>query len=227
MEKVITLLHRPHAIDQDDFRDQLLDIAEPLINGGATQLRICVDDRAVAAAGSYRIIESEPAFDAMVSFWLSSARDVGPYIEKLSQLDPGCYAYLVTESEPLVNETSAGARTHGMNQIVTLRKPTRLSYEVWLELWLKKHTQLAIDIQSTFGYRQNVIVRHLRGVQPEYAGIVEENFPAAAMSSRQVFYYAEGDEVLYQQREREMMASAMRFIDFDQINCIPMSEYNF
>ena len=56
---------------------------------------------------------------------------------------------------------------------------------------------------------------------------MEENFPAAAMSSRPAFYDAVGDDALYEQREQEMMASAMRFIDFDEINCIPMSEYNF
>ena len=227
MEKVIILLHRSHGLDQDDFRDRLLDMAESLIDGGATRLRICADDHAVGAAAPFRIIESEPVFNAMVSFWLNSTRDVEPYLERLNQKDAGCYAYLVTESEPLVYEMTAGKRTSGMNQVVTLKTPKRLSYQDWLGLWLDQHTQLAIDIQSTFGYRQNVVVRHIKDGQPDYAGIVEENFPASAMSSREAFYDAEGDEPLYLQREQQMMESTMRFVDFDEINCIPMSEYNF
>ena len=227
MEKVIILLHRPNGFDPDDFRDRLLDTAESLIDDGTARLRICVDDHAVVAAVSFRIIESEPVYDAMVSFWLNSTRDLESGLERLNQQDAGCYAYLVTESEPVVYDVTPGERTSGMNQVVTLKTPKRLSYEEWLGLWLDQHTQLAIDIQSTFGYRQNVVVRHLKDGQPDYAAIVEENFPPAAMSSRKVFYNAEGDEALYQQREQQMMESTMRFVDFDEINCIPMSEYNF
>ena len=227
MEKIFALMHKQEAISQERFCDGLLGEAADLKANGALQVRICVADDAVAAAAPYRIVEAGPGLDAMVSFWLPSVRDAEPCLEQLKRQDPDCYAYLVTESEPLIHEQPPGERTAGMNQVVTLKKPARLSYQSWLDIWLKEHTPLAIDIQATFGYRQNVVVRHLRESQPEYTAIVEENFPAAAMSSRPAFYDAVGDDALYEQREQEMMASAMRFIDFDEINCIPMSEYNF
>ncbi len=43
--------------------------------------------------------------------------------------------------------------------------------------------------------------------------------------SRAAFYDADGNEELYRQREKEMVDSCVRFIDFDKIDCIPMSEY--
>ena len=62
----------------------------------------------------------------------------------------------------------------------------RLSYEQWLDIWHNSHTRVAIDTQSTFGYRQNVVVRPLTYLAPPIDAIIEENFPPAAMSDRNV-----------------------------------------
>ena len=136
--------------------------------------------------------------------------------------------YLVTESEPIVNTkhvVADGKRTPGMYQVVLLRKPPRLSYEQWFEIWLGSHTQVAINTQSTFGYRQNVIVRLLTHVVPPYDAIIEEYFPAEAMTDPMVFYNAVGDEAKRKRHEKAMFDSVVRFIDFDKIDRIPMSEY--
>ncbi|MFC2028232.1 hypothetical protein ACFLU3_06050 [Chloroflexota bacterium] len=82
-----------------------------------------------------------------------------------------------------------------------------------------------MDIQSTFGYKQNVIVRPLTYAAPPYDAIVEENFPAEAMTDPQVFFDAVGDDEKRQKHEQEMMESCMRFIDFDKLDRILMSEY--
>ena len=55
--------------------------------------------------------------------------------------------------------------------------------------------------------------------------IIEENFPEAAIHSRIAFYDAGEDKDLYKAREREMAESCARFIDFDNMDCLPMSEY--
>ena len=114
-----------------------------------------------------------------------------------------------------------------MCHVVFLTHPPRLSYDHWLDIWHNSHTQIAIDTQSTFGYRQNVIVRPLTYGAPPFDAIIEENFPAAAMESEQVFYEAEGDDEKYQKNAKAMMDSVMRFIDFDKIDIIPTSEYLF
>ena len=85
--------------------------------------------------------------------------------------------YLVTESEPIPNtrhKVSDHERTPGMNQVVLLKVPPRLSFEHWLEIWLGSHTQIGIETQSPFGYRQNVIARPLTYAAPLYDAIVEK-----------------------------------------------------
>jgi hypothetical protein len=54
---------------------------------------------------------------------------------------------------------------------------------------------------------------------------VEENFPPGAMTSDHDFYDTDGDDEQLQQRMTEMMNSCVRFIDFESIDVIPMSEY--
>ena len=138
-------------------------------------------------------------------------------------------AYAVWESEPLVVDTqhhvALGQRSPGMNEVVFLRKPEQLDYNKWLDIWHNSHTQVAIDTQSTFGYRQNVVTKMLTENTTWHDAIIEENFPEAAIHSRMAFYDAENDEALYRAREQAMIDSCTRFIDFENMDCFPMSEY--
>ncbi|MCX5998732.1 MAG: hypothetical protein NTU41_03860, partial [Chloroflexi bacterium] len=136
--------------------------------------------------------------------------------------------YLVTESEPIVNTkhvVANGQRTPGMCQVVTIQKPPRLDYHHWLEIWLGSHTQVAIETQSTFGYRQNVVVRQLTYSAPPYNAIVEENFPEGAMTDPMVFFDSVGDKAKLKERFKRMIESCARFIDNDKMDCIRTSEY--
>ncbi len=72
-----------------------------------------------------------------------------------------------------------------------LQRPRRLSEQQWLEVWQGSHTRVAIDTQSTFGYRQNVITRPMTYAAPPFDAIVEENFPQEAMTSQHAFYGVE------------------------------------
>ena len=112
-----------------------------------------------------------------------------------------------------------------MCHVVFMRKPAQLEREQWLSIWKGSHTAVAIDTQSTFGYRQNVVVRVLGEETRPFDAIVEENFPPAAMDSDHAFYNTGGDESLLQQRMTAMLESCARFIDFEHIDVIPMSEY--
>ena len=55
--------------------------------------------------------------------------------------------------------------------------------------------------------------------------IVEEHFPPEAMASDHAFYATGGDQALLQTHMQAMMDSVARFIDFEHIDVIPMSEY--
>jgi hypothetical protein len=51
----------------------------------------------------------------------------------------------------------------------------------------------AIEMQSTFGYVRNEVVRALTPDAPPWDAIVEENFPIGALHDPAVFYDAVGD----------------------------------
>jgi len=211
------------------FRRRLLEEMCPnLIQLGARRLRIGVVDDDVAPAAPLRTETTKPPIAGLVSIWVDTSVRRRPLENSIQSAVSRLAGYLVTESEPIVNTkhlVADGKRTPGMYQVVLLRRPPRLSYEQWLDIWLGSHTQVAMDTQSTFGYRQNVIVRPLTYVAPAYDAIVEELFPAEAMTDPMAFYNAAGDEAKRKRHEKAMVESVVRFIDFDKMDRIPMSEY--
>lgn len=229
MEKLIYPLWKSPSQASADFNRELLETLAPaLLSLPLAGLQICLIDDDVAPAQQYFIASMPPAPEAVISIWLDSylhreavEQQLAPHCEKFA-------AYLVTESEPLRQrdvEAPLGQRTTGMNQVVFLQKPAHLARADWLDIWHNSHTQIAIDTQSTFRYRQNVVTQQLDSDAPVFDAIVEENFPNAAMHNREAFYNAEGNPELCAQRLNTMIESCSRFIDFNQINCIPMSEY--
>ena len=229
MEKMLYIVWKHEGDSEKVFRQKLLEKVSPqLIDLGARRLRIGVVDEDVAPAASLRMETTKPPIAGLVSIWVDTSTRRLPFEEVLQGAVARLVGYLVTESEPIVNTkhvAADGQRTPGMYQVVLLRKPPRLNYEQWLEIWLGSHTQVAIDTQSTFGYRQNVIVRLLTHAAPPYDAIIEELFPTEAMTDPMVFYNAVGDEAKRKRHEKAMFDSVARFIDFDKIDRIPMSEY--
>ena len=225
MEKILYPAWKPDDTCADDFRDVLLLELGPELTGlGVRGLRISVVDSEVEPAAGLRQQNLGAAMDAMISVWLDSSVYRAPIEAAIAGRVERMAGYLVTESEPLRSDTSEGKRTPGMAQVVFLQRPERLSEAEWLEIWHGSHTQVAIETQSTFGYRQNVVVRAVTADAPPIDAIIEENFPAEAMSSQHAFYAADSEED-YQARLKAMIDSCVRFIDFDKINVIPTSEY--
>ena len=231
MEKLLYPLWRAQDKSPDDFRDTLLQQLCPklLLQGGVRGIRLCVADSAVAAAAGRCMTNNAPVPDAMLSLWVDAAGAAAAWEPLIDASVARRSAYQVVESEPLVNQVAhpsqPGERVYGMCHVVFFRKPQALAREQWLEVWQGSHTRVAIDTQSTFGYRQNVVVRTLDEHSMAFDAIVEENFPPGAMTSDHDFYDTGGDDQQLQQRMTEMMNSCVRFIDFDSIDVIPMSEY--
>ena len=230
MEKLIYPLWKPDTQSADDFRDALLAtgsalVGEPTLRGA----RLTVVDSAVAAGEHRRMAATRPLPDAVLSLWVDRADGRGPLEALLVPVVQHMHCYLVTEAEPLVNTrypARPGERVQGMCHVVFLQRPPRLSEAEWLDIWLVRHTPVAIETQSTFGYRQNVIVRGLSYAAPPLHAMIEENFPAEAMASDFAFYgVEEGDKQGLARHSGAMMDSVTRFIDFDRIDVIPMSEY--
>lgn len=235
MEKIIYPVWKLSHQSMNDFNTALLgSMSEALLASGLKKLRINVVDDDVAAASKLRHENMTPLMDAVISMWVDSYiyRDKQQAI--LSDYVDRYDGYLVTESEPLVNTihpAQPGQRTLGMSQLAFLQKPERLSRHEWLDIWHNSHTQVAIDTQSTFGYRQNVVVMAVTEGAPNIDAIVEENFPVEAMTSPHAFYHAfdeqgNRDDAKLAEHGKLMAESCARFIDFTDINVLPTSEYN-
>ena len=231
MEKLLYPLWKDDNQSADDFRDRLLQDLAPQLQelAGVRSLRLNVVDSAVEAAAGRRMVSSDSGADALLSMWVDNAGAAASWEPVIDGCVSRRHGYQVVESEPLVNQvahpSAPGERVYGMCHVVFFRKPAKMDRDDWLAVWQGSHTRVAIDTQSTFGYRQNVVVRALDDVSPWVDAIVEENFPPEAMTSDHAFYNTGGDEALLQARIQEMMDSCVRFIDFETIDVIPMSEY--
>ena len=229
MEKLVYLLWKPEAASADAFRDALLgDAARTLLAGGALKLQVNAADSAVAPAAPMRMMNTRPLPDALVTLFLHTHLDRKPIEKTLAAAAPRLAGYLALESEPIPNvkqRARDGERTPGYSQLALIQRPPRLDAEHWLQIWQGAHTAVAKETQSTFRYVQNRVVQPLTHGAPRFDAIVEECFPAAAMTSQHDFYDAVGDDAKLEANRKRMLESSGRFIDFDRIDVIPTSEY--
>lgn len=228
MQKTLICLKRDEH-DAKQWNHQLV----TFIESKASQFIRCsyaLRDEDVAPAHLLEMINTGHPCDALLSIWSENTFDHAAFFTQISSL--GDYqAYGVLESAPLVNEQLVG-RVPGMCQVAFIRKPQEQTRSDWLSAWLGDHTKVAIDTQSTFGYRQNIVATVMPYKSAQYHpswplmdAIVEENFPALAMTSREAFFAAEGDAEKFEKHQQIMMQSCGRFIDFSAFDCVPMSQY--
>lgn len=231
MEKVIYLLWRDPDEDADDFALRLrTKLADRLQALGVRGVQMNLADSAVSRAAGIVQSNTQPPIAGMISLWLDSAiaKFRQPCDDAIAAAVPRMAAYLVTESQPIRNTLhppQPGSRTAGFAQVAVLRRPPRLTYETWRDIWHNSHTQVAIDTQSTFQYVQNVIVRPLSEGAPAFDAVVEECFPEGAMDDPQVFFDGVGDPEKFQRNLQAMMESVQRFIDLDKIDVLATSQY--
>lgn len=232
MEKLIYPVWKTGSQDGEQFRRILLEELAPVLleDENLRGLRMAFVDDAVAEAAGKRMQQLHTTLpDGLLSVWVNDGGARGTIDAVLGKHVQAYSSYLVVEAEPIVNDlypAADGQRVTGMCEVVFLQRPQRLTEAQWLEIWQGSHTQVAIDTQSTFGYRQNVVVRPLTEGAVAFDAMVEENFPADAMRSDHAFYgVEEGDDAGLQARQTAMFDSCARFIDFDRIDVIPMSEH--
>jgi hypothetical protein len=227
MEKVIAVVMRPDS-DDDWCARQRGPVADALLDLGVAGLSVNVRDSTVRHS-LMTLTTLDPPVAAVVSLWTQQC-----YGEQMSAaltlLEVECErlaAYLVTESVPMAApEIESGARTTGLANIALLRRPAGLDEATWLTRWQRDHTPVAIETQATFGYTQNLVVRALTPDAPGIAGIVEELFPAEAITDLKAFFGAADDSDL-QHRLGRMVASTTAFGANENIDTVPTSRYVF
>jgi hypothetical protein len=225
MEKVIAVLMRADP-DDDWCARQRGPVADDLLGLGVAGLSVNVRDSAVRHS-LMTITTLDPPAAAVVSLWTQQCYG-DQMVSALKLLSAECdqlSAYLVTESVPLgAPAVEPGSRTTGLANIALLRRPAGLDQATWLDRWQGDHTAVAIETQSIFGYTQNWVVRTLTPDAPGIAGIVEELFPAEAITDLKAFFGAADDSEL-QQRLSRMVASTTAFGANENIDTVPTSRY--
>jgi hypothetical protein len=224
MEKVVVLLMAADCDEQWCAR-QRGPIADAILRLGVPGLAVNVRDAAVRHS-LMTLTTLDPPVAAVVSLWTQQC--YGDQIAAaftLLQMECDQFAaYLVTESIPLQAPLELGSRTTGLANIALLRRPAGLDEASWLNRWQRDHTPVALETQATFGYTQNTVVRPLTPDAPVLAGIVEELFPAEAISDLKAFFGAADDDDL-QHRLSRMVASTSAFGANENIDTVPTSRY--
>ncbi|CAA0080753.1 EthD domain-containing protein [Zhongshania aliphaticivorans] len=228
MRKIIYLMwsdssdeHFMRALHQE-LIPRLGDIA------GIVRRQLNIPDHDVDAASALRMENSAAAFDAMCSVWCTNEVAAALLDNIVRNFCVQFSRYHVEEIERLPNtlhSSECGVRTFGFSQVALLRCPQRMEYDAWLAYWQNTHTTIALETQSTFRYVQNIVSEVAGEDVSCYHAIVEECFPALAMTDSAVFYNAAGDSKKQQDNMKRMIDSCVNFIDFDEIDVVPTSEY--
>jgi len=229
VEKLCYVVWKPPAVSGAAFRDALLRDAVPALRArGATRISVLVADEHAEAVQKARITREGEPIGGLVSLWLDCV-DTHPQIEAvLREHAPRLAGYLVTESVVLSNTTHSaapGERTPGVTLLALLEKPERLSFEDWIAIWHGQHSPLALEIQCTYLYVRNVVVRALTPDAPPWRGIVEEGFPAEAVTDPMLWYKAGGDPHKMRENLGRMIASVRAFLDIERVESHPLTEY--
>lgn len=216
----------------DQLRDRLINELAPQLQAldNVRQLRMSFDDSAVSAAASMKFGLVQPLPQAVISVWVDTANTQAELLAHIEAFASHIEAYLVCESEVIIAPSAKGQRTQGSVQICSLSQRTDIDRETFLSIWKDSHSQVAKVTQSTFGYRQNLVVRRLNALAKNHTAIVEEHFPSEAMTSQHAFYDAidatgKPNDAKLKEHQTKMMESCERFIDNNSINVVHMSEY--
>lgn len=229
MEKLCYVVWKHPDVPNAEFRDQLVgETAKKILDRGAHKLSIdCVDETTTALEPA-RLTHMDPPLAGMISLWMDLCDDRPPIEEAIDEVTEKKAGYLVVESVPLVNTThlaKIGERTPGTTLLTCLKQTPRMTYDEWLTHWHVVQRKVAIETQWTYRYTRNVIVRALTEGAPDWQGIVEEGFPTEAVLDPMLWYLGEGSEERMSENRRKMLESVMAFLDIDQIESHPTSEY--
>lgn len=231
MEKVIYALWRHEDVEPSAFNQYLLEKTGPVLCDMAHAVRINLQDDAVANGTSPKATSTHPQMDAVIQLWIDSANAPlrAPIDTLLSEACSKFEGWLVSESTAIRNTKyppKPGQRTEGFSQMVFLRRPDGMAWDDWRKHWHNTHTQVAVETQSNFEYQQNLITRRLTETSGNYAAIIEESFPEAALTDTLAYFDAPGNGGKMQQNLQAMMQSVANFIDHTKMDCIPTSQFD-
>ncbi len=225
MEKLVYMLSHGDPFSGADLRNTLLsDVVPMLRHSGASQVSLNLADEDVEQGRGVTIRNASSPIRGMLSFWMDNSDDRDPCEQAIAQTVESLAGYLVVESRPLIHSPPIGSRTPGANLVTCINRKPGLSDEIFFDLWNREHRKVALEIQSTFSYVRNAVVRKLTHGAPDRDGIVEEGFPIEALTDPLAWYDCDSAEE-HQRRVKAMLASVIAFLDLSVMDSTPMSEY--
>ena len=227
MEKIVIQIWKNHEIDDNDFKNFLVNEIPSNLRSDLTSYQVNLPDKDVSKAAGLVQSSYPPSPNAIVFLKVKSLFHVEQKLKVFELHAEKLFSFIVSESKIIeVDESkNLNKRTEGFSQIVFLEKPDNVDRFDWFDHWTHHHTKIAIETQSNFIYVQNSVVRKLQKQAPNFIAIVEECFPSQAMSDQEEFYAARGDATLMKKNLEIMMDSCNAFIDFSKIEVIPTSRY--
>lgn len=227
MEKIVIQIWKNHEIDDNDFKNFLVNEIPSNLRSDLRSYQVNLPDKDVSKAAGLVQSSYPPSPNAIVFLKVKSLFHVEQKLKVFESHSEKLFSYIVSESKIIeVDESkNLNKRTEGFSQIVFLEKPDNVDRFDWFDHWTHHHTKIAIETQSNFIYVQNSVVRKLQKQAPNFIAIVEECFPSQAMSDQEEFYAARGDATLMKKNLEIMMDSCNAFIDFSKIEVIPTSRY--
>ena len=227
MEKIVIQIWKNHEIDDNDFKNFLVNEIPSNLRSDLKSYQVNLPDKDVSKAAGLVQSSYPPSPNAIVFLKVKSLFHVEQKLKAFESHAEKLFSYIVSESKIIeVDESkNLNKRTEGFSQIVFLEKPDNIDRFDWFDHWTHHHTKIAIETQSNFIYVQNSVVRKLQTQAPNFIAIVEECFPSQAMSDQEEFYAARGDATLMKKNLEIMMDSCSKFIDFSKIEVIPTSRY--
>ena len=227
MEKIVIQIWKNHEIDDNDFKNFLVNEIPSNLRSDLTSYQVNLPDKDVSKAAELVQSSYPPSPNAIVFLKVKSLFHVEQKLKVFELHAEKLFSFIVSESKIIeVDESkNLNKRTEGFSQIVFLEKPDNVDRFDWFDHWTHHHTKIAIETQSNFIYVQNSVVRKLQTQAPNFIAIVEECFPSQAMSDQEEFYAARGDATLMKKNLEIMMDSCSKFIDFSKIEVIPTSRY--
>lgn len=232
VHKTIYLLEASVGEDRLAYGERLRALGPELAALGAIGLRLNVHDADVLPERSFEMASEHGPFWGAVQLWLPDEDEARrkSYETCLAKMGVSLHGYSV-EERPLVlnlaNRPQPGERSQGYSLLSALQIPPRLDRAEWQQGWQGRHTWVALSIHPHLEYVQSPVIRAITPDAPPIAGFGEETFPIEGLGHEAVLYRAEGDPGKHAALREVMFEDANRFIDFDRLDMLISSQFDW
>ncbi len=179
--------------------------------------------------------EGETPLHGLVSVWLDTVEQRGPFEEVLGSAAERVAGYSVVESlyrDYGGNQWSAprswadGERSPGVLTVALIEQHPDLTFGEWMERWHTRISPVTEAIQPRCRYVRNAVFRALTEDAPPIRAIVEEAWPSLEhVTDPMLFYCADGDPATMNANITQMIEEINAFTDLSTLRSVTMSEW--